>query len=61
MQYQHSFGLAKFVAELRKNAVLFDRYNYRVIIINDISVTVRTFACQLAAIKVSLICTWNIS
>ena len=39
---------------LGKKAVLSDRYNYRVKII-DIVVVMRTFACQLAAIKVSLV------
>ena len=32
-----------------------DRYNYSVKIINDIAVVMRTFPCQLAAIKVSLV------
>ena len=35
--------------------VLSDRYNYRVKIINDIAVVMRTFACQLAAIKLNLV------
>ena len=49
--YQHSFGLTKFIAELRKNAVLSDGYNYHVKMINKIAIVVRTFACQLAAIE----------
>ena len=39
---------------LGKNAVLSDRYNYRVKS-TILFVVMRTFACQLAAIKVSLV------
>ena len=55
IQNQHSFGFTKLFAGLMKNAVLSDRYNYRVKIINDIVVVMRTFACQLAAIRVGLV------